>query len=128
MDEPLVSLITAAQAECGKFSLSEEFSAGAVAAALRTTQGNIYTGICIDLACGLGFCAEVAAIAEMLKRRETQIAAVVAVSWRRIVPPCGRCRETMAQIDVRNLDCRVIIGKNQVVTLRELLPEHWLLE
>jgi cytidine deaminase len=128
MDETMLALIAAAQAECGKFPLSEEFSAGAVAAAIRTAQGNIYTGICIDLACGLGFCAEVAAIAAMLQRRETQIAAVVAVSRRRILPPCGRCRETMAQIDVRNLDCQVVVGANKVVTLRELLPEHWLLE
>ena len=50
-------------------------------------KGNIYTGICIDLSSGLGFCAEVAAIAEMLKQRETQIAQVVAVSGNRILPP-----------------------------------------
>jgi cytidine deaminase len=41
-------------------------------------QGNIYTGICIDLGCGLGFCAEVAAIAQMLTHRETRIDEVVA--------------------------------------------------
>lgn len=119
-------LIKAARAVCGDFSLREGFSVGGVGAAVRTAKGNVYTGVCIDLGCGLGFCAEVAAIAEMLKNRETHIAAVVAVNGRRILPPCGRCRETMAQMDVRNLDCRVIVEEDLDVSLRELLPRHWL--
>jgi len=109
-----------------ELKLREEFSAGGVGAAIRTVQGNIYTGICLDLGCGLGFCAEVAAIAQMLTHRETQIDTVVAVTQDRILPPCGRCRETMAQIDVRNLDCKVVIGEDREVLLRDLLPNHWL--
>lgn len=45
---------------------------------------------------GPGWCAEVAAIAQMLTRRQTQIDTVVALTKGRILPPCGRCRETMA--------------------------------
>jgi cytidine deaminase len=120
-------LVEAARAVWGHLSLRDEFSAGDVGAAIRTAGGNIYTGICIDLACGLGFCAEVAAIAEMLKHRETHIKAVVAVSGDGTpIGPCGRCRETIAQVDVRNLDCRVILGDGQETKLRDLLPEHWL--
>ena len=126
MDETTSQLIEAARAVCGEFELSENFSAGSVGAAIRTVGGNIYTGICIDLACGLGFCAEVAAIAEMLKHRETRIRTIVAISGNRILPPCGRCREMIAQVDIRNLDCRVIIEEDRVVTLRQLLPNHWL--
>ncbi|MBC7237999.1 MAG: cytidine deaminase [Chloroflexi bacterium] len=126
MDVKRTQLIEAARAVCGAFKLREDFSAGGVGAALRTADGNLYTGICIDLASGLGFCAEVAAIAEMLKHRETQITHIVAVSGHRILPPCGRCRETMAQLDERNLDCRVIVAPDQDVPLRELLPRHWL--
>ena len=126
MENARTELIEAARAVCGEFELRKDFTAGSVGAAIRTAANNVYTGICIDLASGLGFCAEVAAIAEMLKNRETHIAAVVAVSERRILPPCGRCRETMAQIDVRNFDCRVILGENEDVPLRELLPTHWL--
>ncbi len=122
-------LITAARSVCGTFALREDFSAGSVAAALLTAKGNTYTGICIDLACGLGFCAEVAAVAEMLKARETHIVAVVAVcDDGRVIPPCGRCRETMAQLDRRNLDCIVILDDDRQVPLRELLPERWLAE
>jgi cytidine deaminase len=119
-------LIEAARAVVGDLKLRGEFSAGGVGAAVRTVQGNVYTGICIDLGCGLGFCAEVAAIAQMLTHRETRIDAVVAVCSDGILPPCGRCRETMAQLDARNLDCKVIIAEGREVRLRELLPDHWL--
>ncbi len=126
MEDIAKDLIASARAVCGEFRLSEDFSAGSVGAAIRTAGGNTYTGICIDLASGLGFCAEVAAIAEMLKCRETHIAAIVAVSRHGIVPPCGRCREMMAQVDPRNMDSSVIIREEEVVPLRELLPHHWL--
>ena len=126
MDERMVQLIEAARSVYGEFQLARDFSAGSVGAAVLTAGGNTYTGVCIDLASGLGFCAEVAAIAEMLKHRETRIAAVVAVSGGRILPPCGRCRETMAQVDPRNLDCKVIVAPDRTVPLRELLPDHWM--
>lgn len=126
MDASHTQLIAAARAVCGVFRLSAAFSAGSVGAALRTAQGTIYTGVCIDLACGLGFCAEVAAVAEMVKSRETHIVAMVAVSSSRILPPCGRCREMLVQVDGRNLDCQVLLGEERAVALRELLPDHWL--
>lgn len=126
MDRTTAQFIAAARSVCGDFQLTEDFSAGSVGAAILTAQGSIYTGICICLGCGLGFCAEAAAVAEMLKHRETHISAVVAVSEDRILPPCGRCREMMAQVDVRDLDCRVIVGEDHAVSLRALLPNHWL--
>lgn len=119
-------LIAAARAVLGEFSLSKDLFAGSVGAALRTKDGNIYTGICIDLASGLGFCAEVSAIAEMVKHRETQIVEIVAVTEWGIIPPCGRCRETMVQVDARNLNTKVIVGEGETVTLRELLPRWWM--
>lgn len=128
MDRTTAQLITAARSVCGDFRLAEDFSAGSVGAAILTAKGSIYTGICICLGCGLGFCAEAAAVAEMLKHRETHISTVVAVSKDRILPPCGRCREMMVQIDVRNLDSRVIVGEGHVTSLRALLPNHWLVQ
>jgi len=122
------TLIAAAKGVCGTFRWGDnDASAGAVGAAVLTAQGNIYPGICIDLACGLGFCAEVAAVAEMLKARERHVLAVVAVSNSGVlVAPCGRCRETIAQVDAQNLECTVLLGDDRAVPLRELLPEHWL--
>ena len=126
MDEIVSKLIDAARSVCGEFGLEEDFSAASVGAAIRTADGNIYTGVCIDLACGLGFCAEASAVAEMLKHRETRITDVVAVTREGILPPCGRCREMISQLDRRNLDCRIIMGEDRTTTLRQLLPDHWL--
>jgi len=122
-------LIAEAKKSVGEFELSRKsFSAGAVSAALITAQGNIYTGICVDLACGIGFCAEHSAVAEMLKSRETEIKAVVAVSESRILPPCGRCRELMVQVNAKNKDADVIVGPDKTIKLRELLPNGWLID
>lgn len=112
----------------GRFPLNgfEGNSAGAVSCALRTKNGNIYTGICIDVACSLGFCAEHAAIAEMLKAHETEISVIVAVNEKgNILPPCGRCRELMLQINKSNLSTQVVISKNRITMLSKLQPEIW---
>ncbi|UCE30919.1 MAG: hypothetical protein JSW68_12900 [Burkholderiales bacterium] len=125
MQASSLELIAAARAVCGAFALDYDLSAGAVGAALRTAAGRVYTGVSVELGCGLGFCAEVAAIADMLKHRETRIVEIVAVKGERIVPPCGRCRETLAQIDPGNLDTRVIVAEDRDIALRELLPAPW---
>jgi cytidine deaminase len=101
-------------------------SAGGVGAALLTARGNVYSGICLDYACGLGFCAEHAAIAEMLKHRETQIIKIVAVNREKILAPCGRCRELIVLTNALNRNTEVIISQSQTVTISELLPYHWL--
>ncbi len=102
---------------------------GNVAAALVTTGGNRYLGVCIDTGSGTGFCAEHAAVAAMVTSREYRVARIVAV-WRDetgrlyVLPPCGRCREFIRQIDVFNLDTEVVLGRERSVRLRELLPHH----
>ena len=101
-------------------------SAPTVAAAIRTPTGKIYTGVCIHLSCGLGFCAEHAAAAEMIKGGETQIETIVAVADDCMMTPCGRCREFLLQVDPRNADATVILNGGRLVKLRDLMPEHWL--
>lgn len=106
----------------GKFQCSKDCFAGGVGAAVLSGSGEIFTGICIDSACSLGFCAEHAAIADMLKHRQTRIVAVIAVNAKGLViPPCGRCRELLHQADPANWDTKIILDSS-VVTLRELLP------
>jgi cytidine deaminase len=92
-----------------------------VGAAFVTTGGHVYTGICIDTACSLGFCAEYAAIAEMLKARIGGPVIVAIDSTGAMGAPCGRCRELMWQVDPRNRATAVIIGPNETVTLERLL-------
>ena len=59
--------------------LKKNGEAGHVGCALETVGGVVFTGICIDVPCSIGICAEQAAIAEMLKNRETKIKRIVAV-------------------------------------------------
>ena len=116
-------LIAEARKHVGAFALSRaDFSAASVASALVTEAGHLYTGVCFDVACGIGFCAEHAAVAAMLQARETVVTRIVAVTADGILPPCGRCRELLAQVDRRNLDCEVIVGPDHAVKLSDLLP------
>lgn len=106
--------------------LSKHVRIGDVACALVTDKGNVYTGICIDAACSIGFCAEHAAISSMLTNGETRIMKLVSISEHGVIyPPCGRCRELISQIDENNVDTLIMIGDNEVKTLAELLPNDW---
>ena len=118
-------LIEIARATLNPRQLSETSSAGSVAAALVTDRGNVYKGVCIDTPCSMGFCAEHAAIAAMITAGENRIVRIVAVSSDAgNIPPCGRCREFMFQINPENLTAEVQL-KDKVVTLDDLLPERW---
>jgi cytidine deaminase len=120
-------LIAEAKAILGEFQLaSKGLIAGNVSCALVTNKGNLYTGICLDLACGIGFCAEHSAIAEMLKARETVINSIVAVNSSGIMMPCGRCRELMLQVSQENLKTKVVIDEENYWRLVDLLPKHWI--
>ena len=108
------------------FQSSDHCDAGLVGAAVLAASGTVYTGGSVDLRCGIGFCAEHSAIAEMLKNREARVRAFVAVNDDgAVLPPCGRCRELMYQIDPANLDADVVVERNEIVKLRDLLPHPW---
>jgi cytidine deaminase len=120
-------LIVEAYSITGKYKPSKQCTSGAVGAALLTKDGNVYTGICIDCSCGIGFCAEHSAIAEMLKHKESEIIMLVAVNTKKeIAPPCGRCRELMYQVNRANANTKIILNLKDTITLKKLLPLHWL--
>ena len=121
----LAALLADARAARRPLELPRDCSAGTVGAALVTADGERFTGLNLDLACGIGFCAEHSAVAEMLKTGRTRVAAVAAVGRRGVLPPCGRCRELLIQIDPANADARVLVAPGETVTLGELLPRHW---
>ena len=129
-DDPVrarATLIAEARRVLGKFALVKpSISAGGVACALEAASGRIYTGICLDLACGIGFCAEHAAVAEMLKARETEIRRIVAVDDEGVLAPCGRCRELLVQVDRANLACEVLLPGDSSARMADLLPRAWL--
>lgn len=106
--------------------LSEYADAGGVGAALLTESGKVYTGVCIDTACSMGFCAEHAAAAAMVTAGESRIVKMVAVGRSgKVMPPCGRCREFISQLNDGNLTAEVMVDENVVVSLQDLLPYDW---
>lgn len=106
--------------------LSADAEAGSVGAALLGENGAIYTGVCIDTSCSMGFCAEHAAAAAMVTAGEHRVLKMVAVAWDgRILPPCGRCREFISQLHDENLAAEVLVDDGVIVSLRELLPYDW---
>ena len=121
-----IELIERARAVLCWRQLSDECAAGDVSAALVTAAGNIYTGISLSAACGIGFCAEYGAVAQMICNGESRIHKLVAISGDgKFMPPCGRCRELLYQIDRENLKAEIILGIDKAVKLEGLLPERW---
>ncbi|MTI48099.1 MAG: cytidine deaminase [Firmicutes bacterium] len=105
--------------------LSKNSYSGTVAAAILSESGKIYTGVCIDTPASMGFCAEHSAIATMITAGENKILKLVAVyKDGKIIPPCGRCREFISQIHDKNYECEVMVSKDSIVTISELLPYH----
>lgn len=106
--------------------ISKKSYAGSVAAAILSESGKVYTGVCIDTPSSMGFCAEHAAIASMIAAGESRIVRMIAVyKDETIIPPCGRCIEFICQIHDDNHKCEVMIKKDIVVTIGDLLPYHW---
>lgn len=110
--------------------ISEWMEAGGVAAAVESESGKIYTGVCVDSACTLGICAERNAIFNMITQGEQRIRRVIAVNWNgKAMPPCGACRELMAQLmpdGYRDIKIMLDYEKEKVITLGELTPEWWI--
>ncbi|AYW49947.1 cytidine deaminase [Tetragenococcus halophilus] len=115
-----------ALAQMNPIQLRQLGTAGHVACALESIDGSIYTGVCIDMPCSIGLCAEQAAIAEMLKSGMTQIIKLIAVyEDGSILPPCGRCREFISQLDNNNNRTKILLPALRETSLNELLPERW---
>lgn len=109
-------------------AISPFVEAGGVAAAVLSSQGNIYVGVCIDTACSLGMCAERNAIANMITHGESRIHKVVAVMPDgKVGPPCGVCREFMMQLDPDSGDIEILLDLDtlKTVKLRDLVPDWW---
>ena len=93
-----------------------------------TKSGNIYVGICIDTACGLGMCAERNAAANMLTNGENEISKVVAVMGDgKVGPPCGVCREYLMQLGESNAEAEILLDypSKRAVSLKSLVPDWW---
>ena len=130
MDECWSRLYDAARAVLNPRKISEWMEAGGVAAAVEAESGRIYTGVCVDGACTLGVCAERNAIFNMITSGESRIKRVIAVGRDgKAMPPCGACRELMAQLmpkDYQGIEIMLNNEKNEVTTLGALTPSWWI--
>ena len=67
---------------------------------------------------------EHAAIAAMFTAGENRVEKIVAVGWdKRVMAPCGRCREFLMQLG--NPDAQVLVAEDTVVKVKDLLPYYW---
>lgn len=99
-----------------------------VAAAVRTTDKKVFTGIHIEASVGYAdVCGEVAAICTAISHRCRDFEAIVAI-WGdgkgsyRLLSPCGRCREIISDF---SKDTWVIVGSLEhpyKVKVSDLLP------
>ena len=108
--------------------ISPLIEAGNVSAAVLSSKGNIYTGVCIDTACSLGMCAERNAIANMITNGESQIIKIVAVMPDgKAGMPCGACREFMMQLNKTAGETEILCDyeTKKVIRLKSLTPEWW---
>ena len=110
--------------------ISNYIDAGGVAAAVLSSSGKIYTGVCIDTCSTLGICAERNAIFNMITNGEEKIDKVLA-----IMPdgksgaPCGACRELMVQLmpnDYKNIEILLDYESERIVKLGDITPEWWI--
>ena len=97
-----------------------------VGAAIRSASGAVHVGCNVEnVAYPEGTCAEAGAIAAMVAAGETQIAEAAVISGGTTpVPPCGGCRQKLAEF--AGPEVRVTLattgGATRTLTVAELLP------
>ncbi len=130
MEQIWKEMFEAAKAVRNGRKISEYVEAGGVAAAVLSSSGRIYTGVCVDTCSTLGICAERNAIFNMITNGEQEIKKVLAImSDGKAGPPCGACRELMVQLmpdGYRDIEVMLDYETGEVVTLGELTPRWWI--
>ena len=130
MDKIWIQMYEAAKAVQNGRKISAYVEAGGVAAAVLSSSGKIYTGVCVDTCSTLGICAERSAIFNMLTNGEQEISKVLAIMPDgRTGAPCGACRELMVQLmpeRYRDIEIMLDYSAERVITLAELTPEWWI--
>ena len=124
------NLYEAAKKVQNERKVSAYIEAGGVAAAVLSSSGRIYTGVCIDTCCTLGICAERNAIFNMITNGESVIRKVIAIMPDgKTGAPCGACSELMVQLmpkTYQDIEIMLDYETGKVVTLGTLTPEWWI--
>lgn len=98
-----------------------------IAAALRTTSGQIFTGVHVEAYVGrITICGEAVAIGNAATQGDTAIECIVAVNeLSEIVSPCGMCRELISDY-APNANV-IIVRTNKIIKIPilDLLPDKY---
>ena len=74
----------------------------------------------------LSSAAEAGSVAAMITAGESHVVIMVAINKRgNVLPPCGRCREFISQLNDKNIEAEVLINRKKSMKLKELLPYDW---
>jgi cytidine deaminase len=102
------------------------YSNFAVGAALRATDGKVFAGVNVENASyGLTICAERSALVAAVASGAREFEAIAVYGGASSVPPCGSCRQVLAEFAP---EMRVIWrrdGAPVVSSLADLLPERF---
>jgi cytidine deaminase len=111
------------------------YSRFAVGAALEADDGRLFTGCNVENASyGLTVCAERAAVFQAVSAgcRHFIRIAIVAGTGKDPVPPCGACRQVLAEFADPSLECLLATRERPDIvrrfTLAELLPHSFSLK
>ena len=130
MENIWVKLYNSAKSVQKERKVSDYVQAGGVAAAVLSSSGKIYTGVCIDTCSTLGICAERNAIFNMITNGEDEISKVLAVMPDgKTGASCGACRELMVQLmpeSYKDIEIMLDYATGKIVKLGEITPEWWI--
>ena len=102
------------------------YSGFQVGVALMSSSGEIYTGVNVENAAyPEGTCAEAGAIARMIAAGDRKITAdYVVADGAEPVPPCGGCRQKLAEFSAPDVPVTMatISGIEKTLTVAQLLP------
>lgn len=114
------------EAEAARSKAYVPYSKFPVGAALLTTSGKVYHGCNIENAAyGLANCAERTALFKAISEGDKEFSALaVTADTLRPVPPCGACRQVIAELCPKDMKVILTNGKGEMkeLTVEELLP------
>ncbi|XP_039255061.1 cytidine deaminase-like [Styela clava] len=103
-----------------------------VGAALLSDDGTVYTGCNVENACyPVGVCAERTAICKAVSEGHKKFKAIAVITDREeTVTPCGLCRQSLREFQIKSIYCAKATPVNgkyeyRLFTLEELLPHSF---
>ena len=101
------------------------YSGYRVGAVVETESGDLYTGCNVENASyGLTICAERVAVAKAVSEGHTRFRRlVVATEVDRAAPPCGACRQFVAEFGKDTVVCSVSRKEQLSWQLKDLIPD-----